>query len=199
MGARVGFGSACCISRSRWTKFKAAEDRTHSKTQAGFGRLGRNGRQVFECVQSPAAFICLPPRLLTSSPTGLKNKMFFLELYGHAAPMKSGKQLAIVLVTAPEMKTARKLAKAALTSRLAACVNLVPKLESHFWWQGKIDVAAEVLMIFKTSIPRLWLLEQLVLGQHPYDTPEFVVLPVTAATELYEEWWRASVRPRPNA
>jgi periplasmic divalent cation tolerance protein len=113
-------------------------------------------------------------------------------LSGDAPAMKSGRQLAIVLVTAPELKTARKLATAALTHRLAACVNLVPKLESHFWWQGKIDVAAEVLMIFKTTAPRLAALEKLVLAQHPYETPEFVVLPVAGATQRYAEWWRGS-------
>ena len=61
------------------------------------------------------------------------------------------KKFAIVLVTAPESKTARALAKAALEARLAACVNLVPKIESWFWWQGKIDTAAEALLLIKTS------------------------------------------------
>jgi periplasmic divalent cation tolerance protein len=53
--------------------------------------------------------------------------------------MKSAKDFSIVLVTAPDMKTARALAKAALQARLIACANLVPRIESHYWWQGKIE------------------------------------------------------------
>ena len=53
--------------------------------------------------------------------------------------MKSTHAHALILVTAPDLKTARALAKAALTARLIACANLVPKIESHYWWQGKIQ------------------------------------------------------------
>ncbi len=60
-------------------------------------------------------------------------------------------QFYIVLVTAPNLKTARKLAKAALELRLVACANIVPRVESHYWWQGKIESAAEVLLILKTT------------------------------------------------
>src|SRR5438067_226012 len=52
--------------------------------------------------------------------------------------MKSAKSFSIVLVTTPNLKTARGLAKTALSKRLIACANLIPKLESYYWWQGKI-------------------------------------------------------------
>ena len=55
--------------------------------------------------------------------------------------MKREATFAVVLVTAPDMKTARKLAQAALEARLIACANLVPRIESHYWWQGKIEAA----------------------------------------------------------
>ena len=58
--------------------------------------------------------------------------------------MKSATSFAIVLVTAPDLKAARALAKAALSARLIACANLVPKIESHCRWQGKIESSAEV-------------------------------------------------------
>ena len=67
---------------------------------------------------------------------------------------------ALVLVTAPDMKTARRLARAALDARLVACANLLPKIESHYWWQEKIDSSAEVLVIFKTSKTKLDALEK---------------------------------------
>jgi uncharacterized protein involved in tolerance to divalent cations len=66
--------------------------------------------------------------------------------------MKPAAKFAIVLVTAPDLKTARALAKAALSARLIACANLVPKIESHYRWQGKIESSAEVLLILKTQI-----------------------------------------------
>lgn len=107
--------------------------------------------------------------------------------------MKRAKPFAVALVTTPDLKTARKLAKCALDARLVACANLIPKIESHFWWQGKIDTASEVLVLFKTTTRRLAALEKLVLAQHPYDTPEFVVLPVQGGSRRYLAWWARSI------
>src|ERR1051325_4676182 len=87
----------------------------------------------------------------------------------------AGKYL-LVLVTAPDRKTARDLARAALRARLAACVNVVPKIESHYWWNGKIERGVEVLLLFKTTSARLTPLERLIRQRHPYDTPEFIAL-----------------------
>ena len=108
--------------------------------------------------------------------------------------MKSAAAFAVVLVTAPDLKTARALAKAALQARLAACANLVPKLESHYWWQGKIESGAEVLIVFKTRKAKLAALEKLILAKHPYDTPEFLVLPLSAGSRKYVEWLAANCR-----
>ena len=102
--------------------------------------------------------------------------------------MKATAQFRVVLVTAPDMKTARRLARAALRERLAACANLIPDLESHYWWGGKIESSREVLLLFKTRAARLRDLEKLILAEHPYDTPEFVVLELTAVTERYLAW-----------
>src|ERR1700689_4561653 len=102
--------------------------------------------------------------------------------------MKPAAKFAVVLVTAPDLKTARALAKAALQARLIACANLVPKIESHYWWQEKIESGAEVLMILKAQKSKLAALEKLILARHPYDTPEFLVLPVSAGSEKYLEW-----------
>ena len=99
--------------------------------------------------------------------------------------MKSASKFAVVLVTAPELKTARRLAKAALEAKLIACANLVPRLESHYRWQGKLERGSEVLMVLKTTRQRVAALEKLILGLHPYDTAEFVVLPLAAGAERY--------------
>jgi periplasmic divalent cation tolerance protein len=99
----------------------------------------------------------------------------------------------LVLVTAPDMTTARELAKAALESRLAACANLFPQVESHYWWQGKLEASAEVLMVFKTTSERLADLEQLIISRHPYDTPEFISLPITHGNPRYLNWIQQSL------
>ncbi len=112
---------------------------------------------------------------------------------GDATLMKPASKFAIVLVTAPDAKTARKLAKAALQARLIACANIVPKIESHYWWQGKIESGSEVLMILKTTSARLTALEKLILAQHPYDTAEFLVLPISKGSQRYLDWLKKSV------
>lgn len=108
--------------------------------------------------------------------------------------MKSAAAFSIVLVTAPNLKTARALAQATLTARLIACANLVPKIESHYWWQGKIESSAEVLLILKAPKAKLPALEKLILVRHPYDTPEFLVLPLRVGSRKYLAWLAASCR-----
>jgi periplasmic divalent cation tolerance protein len=110
------------------------------------------------------------------------------------ASMPSAKSYSIVLVTAPDLKTARMLAKAALNKRLVACANLIPKLESHYWWKGKIENGSEVLMLLKTTSSKFAALERLILAKHPYDTAEFIVLPVSRGSQRYLNWITNSVR-----
>jgi len=97
-------------------------------------------------------------------------------------------------MTAPDMKTARKLARVALKARLTACVNLVPGIESHYWWERKIASGTEVLMLLKTTKERIAALEKLVLTNHPYDTPEFLVLSLQGGNKRYLDWLSRSVR-----
>ncbi len=107
--------------------------------------------------------------------------------------MKAAGKFSLVLVTAPDMKIARKLSAAALKAKLIACANIVPKIESHYWWQGKIESGTEVLMILKTTRAKLPALEKLVLAQHPYDTAEFLVLGIDKGSERYLRWLETSV------
>ena len=109
--------------------------------------------------------------------------------------MKRKDALAAVLVTAPNLKVARNLARAALKARLIACANVIPAIESHYWWQDNIECGDEVLLILKTTRAKLAQLERLILAEHPYDTPEFVVLPIQQANRRYAAWLRASVQP----
>jgi periplasmic divalent cation tolerance protein len=106
--------------------------------------------------------------------------------------MKAGR-FCIVLVTAPSLAVARRLAKGALNARFVACVNIVPKVESHYWWRGKIEKGNEVLLICKTLKPRLADLERFIVAHHPYDTSEFVVLPIAGGYERYLAWIETSL------
>jgi len=101
---------------------------------------------------------------------------------------------AFVLITVPNLKTGRVLAKSALQSHLAACANLIPRIESHYWWQGELESSTEVLILFKTTKAKLKALEQLIVEKHPYDTPEFIVLPITAGNKRYLDWLSESVK-----
>lgn len=108
--------------------------------------------------------------------------------------MKRAAAVRLVLVTTPDLKTARSLAKAALNAKLVACANLVPKIESHYWWQGKLESSAEVLIIFKSTRAKLAELEKLVVALHPYDTPEFIAVRLAEGNAKYLDWLASSVR-----
>ena len=95
---------------------------------------------------------------------------------------------AVVMVTVPDMDLARRLAKAGLEAKLAACANIVPAIESHYWWEGKLERSKEALVIFKTRQEMLPKLEQIVRDVHSYDTPEFVALPLIAGSRKYLAW-----------
>ncbi len=99
----------------------------------------------------------------------------------------------VVLVTAPDPETARRIARQVLEARLVACVNLVPGVESHYWWQGRLESGQEVLMVMKTTAGRIPALKEAVLSAHPYDTAAFVVLPIESGSERYLDWIRSSV------
>lgn len=108
------------------------------------------------------------------------------------------RNFVIALVTAPDFKTARRLATAALQARLVACANLVPKIESHYWWKNKIEAATEVLILFKTEQSCLTELEKVIVAAHSYDTPEFIVLPISGGNRRYLNWVRDSVLLEPT-
>ena len=73
--------------------------------------------------------------------------------------MKNARKYTLVLVTAPNLRTARHLARQALERRLIACANLLPRVESHYRWLGKVEQGHEILLILKTTRTRLKSLE----------------------------------------
>jgi periplasmic divalent cation tolerance protein len=95
---------------------------------------------------------------------------------------------AVVLVTASGLEEGNKITAAILDKRMAACVNIVPKISSLFWWQGKIDAADEVLLIIKTRASRVNDIIDTVKRIHSYSVPEVIALPVMAGHGAYLDW-----------
>jgi periplasmic divalent cation tolerance protein len=95
---------------------------------------------------------------------------------------------AVVLVTASGLEEGNKITSIILEKRLAACVNIVPKISSLFWWQGKIDAADEVLLIIKTRASRIRDIIDAVKSVHSYSVPEVIALPVMAGHTGYLDW-----------
>jgi periplasmic divalent cation tolerance protein len=100
----------------------------------------------------------------------------------------------VVFVTCPTRGLARKLARAVVEKRLAACVNLVHSpVESFYTWRGKLEKAREYLLVMKTTAKRLDELEREVARLHSYDVPEFIALPITEGSAKYLSWLDDSV------
>ncbi len=109
--------------------------------------------------------------------------------------MKRAQAFVVVLMTAPDKKSARAIAEAALRARLVACANLIPGIESHYWWQGKVESASEVLVLFKARRRSVRALEKLVLSMHPYDTPALVTLGIESGSGRYLDWLAGETTP----
>jgi len=100
-------------------------------------------------------------------------------------------QFRLVLVTCSSLPQARKISRALIQKHLAACVNIhVAPLESIYRWKGKIETAREHLLLIKTTTRRLKSLEREVLRLHSYETPEFLVLPISSGSQAYLRWVR---------
>lgn len=95
----------------------------------------------------------------------------------------------IVLVTASSIEEARKIADALLDAKLAACANIIPGLESHYWWQGKKETATEFLLLIKTSLGQFEAVSEMVKKYHSYECPEIVALAPEAVSPAYLQWW----------
>ena len=97
----------------------------------------------------------------------------------------------IVLTTAANPEEARHLGRTFVEEHLAACATLIPSVESIYPWEGKIESAAETILVLKTDSSQIQSLEARLHSLHSYKTPEFLVLPVESGSEGYLDWMRA--------
>ncbi|MBN1918282.1 MAG: divalent-cation tolerance protein CutA [Verrucomicrobia bacterium] len=102
----------------------------------------------------------------------------------------------VIQCTASSRDEARGIARALLEAKRAACVSLAGEVESHYWWQGAIESATEVLMLIKTARGQFDAVCETILAHHSYEVPEIIALPVVTGHEPYLRWLDESVRDR---
>lgn len=95
---------------------------------------------------------------------------------------------SVLFITTANTEEAERIANMLLNQKRAACVNIVPKVSSRFWWQGKLDSAQESLLIVKTRTSLLNEIVTLVKEIHSYDVPEIIALPIVDGNQDYLDW-----------
>ena len=100
----------------------------------------------------------------------------------------------LVYTTWPSLGEAEKAGRQIVERRLAACVNILPGMVSHYWWEDKIERAGEAVMIVKTRASLAEPVRAMVKKMHSYTTPAIMVLPVESADLAYHQWILAETR-----
>ncbi len=106
--------------------------------------------------------------------------------------MKEASRVVLLITTATEQE-AQRIAELLLNERKAACVNIVPRVDSLFWWQGKLDSAQESLLIVKTVARLLPEIIETVKKAHSYEVPEIIALPIISGNEDYLNWMDSEI------
>ncbi len=100
----------------------------------------------------------------------------------------------VVIMAASSREEAARLAEMLVGAQLAACVQILPEIESIYRWQGAVEREAEILLLAKTTEACFEELEREVRALHSYETPEIVALPIIASSESYFTWLTENVR-----
>lgn len=103
--------------------------------------------------------------------------------------------IRLVLCSFPDLDSARQIGTLLVERQLAACVNLLPGVESIYHWQGKVESAPEVLALFKTTEALMPDFERALLEAHPYEVPEIIAIEPSAVSAPYRAWLMESLQP----
>jgi periplasmic divalent cation tolerance protein len=101
----------------------------------------------------------------------------------------------VVLMTAASGEEAARLAELLIGAHLAACVQILPEIESVYRWEGKIERQSEILLLAKTTTAKFAELEREVRALHSYETPEIIAVPIVAGSSPYLSWLIDSLNP----
>jgi periplasmic divalent cation tolerance protein len=100
----------------------------------------------------------------------------------------SDAQVLMVMSNAPDKASAHALARALVETKLAACVTILPGVQSVYRWQGQIEQADEVTLLIKSTRQHYAQLQQTLISAHPYDVPELIAWPITEGYAPYLQW-----------
>ena len=104
-----------------------------------------------------------------------------------------------VYTTYPSIVEAERAGRALVEQRLCACVNILPGMITHYWWQGAVERGEEVVMIIKTRSSLAGRVGTAVKEMHSYTTPAIVVLPIESVDLGYLDWLMAETEPATKA
>ena len=104
------------------------------------------------------------------------------------ATAENNANYCVALCTCGDTDTAMQLARRLVQQHLAACVNLVPGIQSVYEWEGVLETTGETLMVIKTAAAQLPALKVLINEEHPYDVPELITLAITDGLPDYLGW-----------
>lgn len=97
-------------------------------------------------------------------------------------------EIVLAYITTKDKREARSIGKKLVEKRVAACVNILDGMESHYWWEGKIESANEAVLIAKTSVDKQKALLAAVKSLHSYSVPCVLFLPVSSGNKDYFRW-----------
>lgn len=102
-------------------------------------------------------------------------------------------EIRLFYVTCPNQEVARKISFTLLQEGLVACTNILPGMESLYWWEGKIESSQEVVLILKSTVAQSPRIIARVESLHPYNTPCILTLPVESGSDAYVRWLKGSL------
>ena len=105
-------------------------------------------------------------------------------------------RVVFVYTTYPSVVEAERAGRAIVEKRLAACVNFLPGMVSHYWWEGKVERGEEAVMIIKTRASLADDVREAVKSSHSYSTPAILVLPIESVEQTYLGWLLAETQPQ---
>ena len=94
----------------------------------------------------------------------------------------------LVLSTFPDLETARRISRQVVVEKGAACANILPAIESIYWWKGKVEAGNEALAFFKIPADGYDRFQTILRGLHPYEVPEIIALPISRGLPDYLQW-----------
>jgi periplasmic divalent cation tolerance protein len=106
-------------------------------------------------------------------------------------------EAVLIITNCPDEASAKAIALAVVEARLAACVNILPQVQSIYRWQGVVESASEIPLLIKSTASHYPALEALIRSCHPHDLPEIIAMPISHGLPAYLQWLAAETANTP--